>query len=290
MTARPRAPSLLLRGAERASCAAMFRGIWLAVALMGLGLNGCVSLAAASTGQVGCAQDQITISDDSMSPGVRTWTAECGGRRYFCSAVSTGNSSSQVNCAEERGPKVAAATPSADTGTRAGAKPPPVPEVSKEAPKGAAGFLFGATSEEASTVCINAGYEWKAGPVDHFSCSGTPGSIGFPATATVRFCADKLCAVALQVNAAKQWMSAYAKLSETLTQKYGTPATIDGSLGTNCQTEAELESCVMSGNTSLQRVWKWGASNHVSLGLTAGSDAPRLDLLYIHKSTVPVSL
>jgi hypothetical protein len=167
---------------------------------------------------------------------------------------------------------------------------PVVSEAAKEPPKGAAGFLFGATSEEASSVCTTSGHEWKGGAADHYTCSGAPSSIGFPATVTVRFCADKLCAVALQVDAASQWMSAFAKLSEALTQRYGNPASTAGKLGSDCQTESAFEGCVMSGGTSLQRIWKWDAWSHVSLGLTAGAQSPRLELLYVHKSDAPVAL
>jgi len=255
----------------------MFRGIWLVIGLMGLALGGCFDMKAASTGQIGCSEDQITISDDAVNVGSRTWTAECGGRRYFCTKIG------EVSCTEQSGPQQATAAPSPPA-------KPAVTEAAKEAPKGAAGFLFGATLEDAASVCTSSGHEWKAGAPDHYSCSGTPTSIGFPATVTVRFCADKLCALALQVEAAKHWMSAYAKLSEALTQKYGSPAHSAGDLGSNCQTEPELESCVMSGGTSLQRTWKWDAWNHVSLGLTAGTQTPRLDLLYVHKSDAPVAL
>jgi len=265
---------------------AMFRGMWL-MSLLGLTLTGCAAnLAAASSGQLGCPEHDITISDDTDDyRGTRTWTAECGGRRYFCSAVLITNTSGQLNCTEQTDPKRASASPSASVPAK-----PAVREAAKEPPKGAAGFLFGATAEEGSSVCTTSGHEWKAGAADHYTCSGAPSSIGFPATVTVRFCADKLCAVALQVDAAHQWMSVYAKLSEALTQRYGSPASSVGELGSDCQTESAFESCVMSGGMSLQRVWKWDATSHVSLGLTAGVQSPRLDLLYVHKSVAPVAL
>lgn len=263
----------------------MFRGIWLAICLMGFALGGCFNIKAATTAQIGCSQDEITISDDSDNMGSRTWTAACGEKQYLCAVVSTGRFSGQINCTEQGGPKDAAAEPSTSAKPTAA-----VTEAAKEAPKGAAGFLFGATSNEASNVCTASGHEWKAGAADHYTCSGTPSSIGFPATVTVRFCTDKLCAVALQVDAAKQWMSAYAKLSDALTQKYGSPANTVGELGSNCQTEPEFESCVMSGGMSLQRIWKWDAWSHLSIALTAGAQAPRLDLLYVHKSDAPVAL
>ncbi len=65
--------------------------------------SGCGNLRAISAGQIGCPENQIKISQEKDSWGTSTWTAECRGRRFFCSAVSTGKDSSQINCKEESG-------------------------------------------------------------------------------------------------------------------------------------------------------------------------------------------
>jgi hypothetical protein len=62
-------------------------------------LSACGSLQSASSGQVGCAEEDIVISDDEGGIGTRTWVASCHGRRFFCSAVA-GGESAQVSCKE----------------------------------------------------------------------------------------------------------------------------------------------------------------------------------------------
>ena len=51
--------------------------------------------AAASSGQIGCASDDIDISqDETKGPsGTRTWTAACGSKTYFCSHRANGETS-----------------------------------------------------------------------------------------------------------------------------------------------------------------------------------------------------
>jgi len=65
---------------------------------------GCadVDLRGVSSGQIGCSPADIRVSNDEMGWGTRTWTADCGGKRYFCSAVRVGRDD-QVNCTGRRG-------------------------------------------------------------------------------------------------------------------------------------------------------------------------------------------
>jgi len=76
----------------------------LAVGFLGFSvilMSACVSLSAVSSGQIGCASDDITITDDSSGMGTRKWTAECNGRRFYCSAHSVGrDTTAQVACTE----------------------------------------------------------------------------------------------------------------------------------------------------------------------------------------------
>ena len=59
-----------------------------AAALFITGLSGCgVNLAAITSGQIGCAESDITISDDESGYHTRTWVADCGGKTYYCSAA-----------------------------------------------------------------------------------------------------------------------------------------------------------------------------------------------------------
>src|SRR6188768_3728422 len=62
---------------------------------------GCMNLRAASSGEVGCPESEVTISEDSgAGSGSRTWIAECRGRIFYCSAHATGEKSSQYSCTE----------------------------------------------------------------------------------------------------------------------------------------------------------------------------------------------
>lgn len=58
---------------------------------------GCFSPRSATSGQIGCREREIRITDDSTGwSATRTWTALCKGKRYFCSQQD-----SDVNCTEE---------------------------------------------------------------------------------------------------------------------------------------------------------------------------------------------
>lgn len=82
---------------------------------------GCSSLQAITSGQVGCAERDITITEEDTGWAARTWTAECNGKTYFCSAITGGqNSGGQVSCKE--------ATETAPVA------PPPAPEAVAPAP------------------------------------------------------------------------------------------------------------------------------------------------------------
>jgi hypothetical protein len=78
---------------------------WALLSLASWSTLGCLaSLESVSSGQVGCAEQDIVISDDEGGFGTRTWVATCRDKKYFCSAHASGEGS-QVNCkeaAEER--------------------------------------------------------------------------------------------------------------------------------------------------------------------------------------------
>jgi hypothetical protein len=76
-------------------------------------LAGCAGqLATLSSGQIGCAPEDIVIENEEWSWGTRTWVARCGDRVYYCSSqggerVTSGNvtlvSSPQVSCRRRGG-------------------------------------------------------------------------------------------------------------------------------------------------------------------------------------------
>jgi hypothetical protein len=92
------------------------------------GALSCSSLQSVSSGHIGCAEKDIVITNDDRAWAARTWTAECHGKRFFCSAIQTGKDQMQVNCREETpkaGPPGVASAPSAPI---APSGPPPEPK------------------------------------------------------------------------------------------------------------------------------------------------------------------
>lgn len=67
--------------------------------VVALGMVGCgPNLRAASSGQIGCREDEIEISDEESGWASRTWTATCHDRVFYCSAHATGEKTGQYSC------------------------------------------------------------------------------------------------------------------------------------------------------------------------------------------------
>jgi len=65
-------------------------------------ITGCATLPILSSGQVGCPSEEIQIANDEQGWATRTWTAECRGKLYYCTAFSSGQQgSTQVACKEK---------------------------------------------------------------------------------------------------------------------------------------------------------------------------------------------
>jgi hypothetical protein len=56
-------------------------------------------LKADSAGQTGCLPDAIEVSSPQEVTGGYMWNATCSGKKYLCTALSSGTKSSQVSCA-----------------------------------------------------------------------------------------------------------------------------------------------------------------------------------------------
>jgi hypothetical protein len=69
--------------------------------VVAIGVVGCgPNLKAASSGQIGCPEDDIEIHDDDSGWGAHTWTATCHGRVFYCSYHVTGKHSGQYSCTQ----------------------------------------------------------------------------------------------------------------------------------------------------------------------------------------------
>jgi len=66
-------------------------------------LAGCSDLPVATAGKIGCAPDEIKISDEHGGPNKsKSWIATCKGKRYVCSEVMTGKDSMDISCSPEQ--------------------------------------------------------------------------------------------------------------------------------------------------------------------------------------------
>jgi len=77
-------------------------------------LSGCTAgLVSVTSGQIGCPEKDITVTDHSSGWNTVTWTAECRGKRYFCSSHSGSGegSTAQVACKEDTATATAALAP-----------------------------------------------------------------------------------------------------------------------------------------------------------------------------------
>jgi hypothetical protein len=84
----------------------------LLVSLLASAAIGCAGLfpvQGVTSGEIGCPAEDITITNDEPGFNERTWTAECNGRTYYCSAAGGGQGGGVVSCKEstESAPKVA---------------------------------------------------------------------------------------------------------------------------------------------------------------------------------------
>lgn len=73
------------------------------IAFLTLAGTGCTTTGALQTytsGQIGCPADQIRITDEKMHLGSKTWTAQCMGKRFYCTGAGSGTGV-QVACAAE---------------------------------------------------------------------------------------------------------------------------------------------------------------------------------------------
>jgi hypothetical protein len=69
-------------------------------------LVGCANLPAISSRAIGCPQEQIAISNESMGINHASWTATCRGWPYFCEGANN-----FVTCTPSGGPWNAAPVP-----------------------------------------------------------------------------------------------------------------------------------------------------------------------------------
>jgi len=68
------------------------------VATASLSACGAGALKDATSGQIGCPSQEITIVDQQTGWSTATWTARCHDQMYYCSSTMTGGNGSQIAC------------------------------------------------------------------------------------------------------------------------------------------------------------------------------------------------
>jgi hypothetical protein len=148
-------------------------------------------------------------------------------------------------------------------------------ESKKKPPDGAVGFVFAHTPEEAGAICSGAGHQWGPSGENHFRCSGTPTAMGLPASALLRFCRGKLCAVMVTVQPASQggavWSKALLQIRTALVQKYGQPDDSRSSVPGDCAGE-KLYGCLSQGRAQVVLEWAWPEGEKIKLRMAKPED------------------
>lgn len=232
-------------------------------------LPGCLSAARRSSGVIGCSSDDIQITNESVGAlGDHTWTASCQGRTYFCSMNTAEKGAANVSCKE-----------SATTTRMVSGAQPAAP-----APTGGAGFVFGASAEEAARTCVEAGGQWQAGQ-PNASCSKPARGVGFDGKAFVSLCEGKVCRV--QVVAQKPDQEAatlkrtFTRLTNMLREKYGEPERASLSVPSQCADD--LAGCLHAKQVTLSALWSW--PNQSRLGCTLAAAGEDLALILVYRRT-----
>jgi hypothetical protein len=272
---------------------------------------GCLALAGAlvacqptreslTAGHIGCPPNEVVTSEVGSSSGwnqsAETWIAECRGRRFVCSEVttssfdvdwiftsSTDSVDSDVSCREELAPVASeVASERAAVAAAMAASAPPT---------GGAGFELGMSRTAAREACEAAEHRWHDDSSKHPSCTGPAVSLGFPAEVQLTFCKQGLCGISVSHVPQEHWMQRFMGLRRTLESKYGAPSRQQVRVPSMCRTEDEFDRCAEDGTLRLSVSWQWptGQRLRLSLGQSRTAGENRVLLTYVHAAPLPSS-
>lgn len=259
------------------------------VALVFLIAPGCgANLRAASSGEIGCPESEIEISEDSGGGGSRTWIAECRGRVFYCSAHATGDSG-QYKCTESLSDVEGASARAESEGpseSSAPAEAPPAKPVESAPPTEAVGFLLSQSPTDAEQSCTGAGHEWSPSGTA-FTCSGTPKPVVDGATARLAFCADQLCDLTVFLGFRGDDANADSQLNSIVSamrDKYGAPRVNVKGGTAYCRSQGMIR-CTASGGASLTQAWQWSSGEKIFLALKGKEGSATLAVRYVTPKT-----
>ncbi len=218
-----------------------------------------------------CPASEITVEVASQDPAGLTYRASgCNvAASYVCIRDPWHSDDPRPWCS--RGPFEGDTSPPSPP---VDAPPVDVPPAAPTAPfpAGAAGLAFGSTPAEAGARCAQAGDTWAAADHDGFTCDHAPASVGFEASVDARFCAGKLCGIAILARdpAAQASTQQYLRVRHDLEDLYGPPTSVESVLPEGCR--AELPRCLSDGSAGFRTAWTWASRRTVTLSM-GGSDA-----------------
>jgi len=247
------------------------------------------SRAALTAGEVGCPPSELSIGDEASSTGwsqsAETWVAECRGRRFICTEVTTSSidygwlfsdsvdsRDSDVSCHEEL-----SARPALEIEPREAALAP-----TSAPPSGGAGFELGSARSAVRERCESTGHAFRDEGAQTF-CSGAAAPVGFEASTQLTFCNDALCGITLAHAPPNAWAEAFKDLDARLTEKYG-PATLrQVRVPAICRTPEQFDRCALGGALDFEVRWQWPKGDRLRLLLDkpAASGGAALRLMYV---------
>lgn len=281
---------------------------WLAVfPVVGLAVGCFPSRATLSANELGCAADDVKISEAPAREGgvldtTDRWEAQCHGRIYYCSQGHAQSEllasqadplalvvSDQVVCQE------VAESPeeSANRNAYHVAQARTVARERQGAPAGAAGFDFGISSEDSQKRCEAAGHTWTSAG-DGGNCSGATADIGMPGRVKLKFCDGRTCRISIEQRPPDRWATRAVHLKSQLESKYGPAQNTSGRIPESCRSDEDFSRCVQSGTLKLSYAWSWssGEALELAIGKLTPADEPAIRLLYSQpkrrESTAPL--
>ena len=252
-----------------------------------------------TAGQIGCPPSEVHTYEAGSSGGfiqsAESWIAECRGRRFVCTEVTTSSNDitwiftdstdsvdSDVACREELAPaNLTVASGAANAAN-------PAEEIAQSAPpNSAAGFEFGIERSGAKASCESAGHTWSEDKTAHATCSGTATGTGFAATTKLTFCTGSLCGITISHVPESNWADSFTDIDSALTAKYGTASARRVLIPTMCRSKEQFDRCATDGTLALQVSWHWAAGQRVKLFL--GKPSPHtgdaaVQLTYVQRS------
>lgn len=147
-------------------------------------------------------------------------------------------------------------------------------------PEGAAGLVFGSSSQDAGARCTGAGQVWTAGDHGDFTCNHPPASVGFEGSLRARFCAGMLCGIEILASNPGEngWAKQFLHVRDELANRYGDPTSAESVVPDECR--AALARCLSEGKAAGKVSWLWSTRSTITLSLGRFEGAVAMRLSY----------